>query len=109
MPLGECFRIKECVQPTFNVKTCMELPNVEDFVKEHPPSSEVKEETINTSNNMVGKANDKKKKKNKKRAWPPLPTTMKSILKDFKTYFGGENHDESSSLDNGKKVCFAPP
>ena len=57
------------------------------------------------------KKNKKKKrnKKNKKQAWPSIPYTMKSILNDFKTCFGGGKHSESSSPENGKKVCFAPP
>jgi hypothetical protein len=116
MPLGECFRIDECVQPSLNLNTSMELSDGEEDIKQHPPSSEVKEGT----NDVADKVNEKKKKKKKKKkknkkkkkkknAWLPLPTTTKSILKGFKTCFGGENHGESSSPDNGKKVCFEPP
>ena len=106
MPLGECFRIDECVQPSLNINTSMELPDGEEDIKQHPPSSEVKEGT----NDVAGKVNGKKKKKNKnkKNAWLSLPTTN-SILKSFKTCFGGKNHGESSSPNNGKKVCFEPP
>jgi hypothetical protein len=108
MPLGECFRIDECVQPSLNLNTSMELSDGEEDIKQHPPSSEVKEGT----NDVADKVNEKKKKKKKKKkknAWLPLPTTTKSILKGFRTCFGGENHGESSSPDNGKKVCFEPP
>jgi hypothetical protein len=117
MPLGECFLIDECIQPSLDVSTMMEPPVFGKDMKQHPPSSEVKEE-VNASNKMVDMASDKKKKKkkkkkrnkkNKKQAWPSVPTAMKSILSDFKICFGGGNHGESSSPKNGKKVCFAPP
>ena len=88
----------------------MELPDGEEDIKQRPPSSEVKEGT----NDVADKVNEKKKKKTKKKnkkkknVWLPLPTTN-SILKGFKTCFGGKNHGESSSPDNGKNVCFEPP
>ena len=126
MPLEECFQIDECVQPSLDVSALMKLPVFEEEVKQHPSSSEVKEKA-NVSNNMVDenkekmeeekkkkknrKKNKKKKrnKKKKKQAWPSIPYTMKTILNDFKTCFGGGKHSESSSPENGKKVCFAPP
>jgi hypothetical protein len=117
MPLGECFRIDECVQPSPEVSALKELPIFEG-VKKHPPSSEVKEEA-DASNIEAGKVSDKKKKKKKKKkkrnkkgkkqAWPLVPSTMKLILNDLKSCFGGGSHGESSSPVNGKKVCFAPP
>jgi hypothetical protein len=78
----------------------------QDPFLEADKKSEAQEDTIKTKRKIVGLGKQKKKKK---RAWPPSPTTTKSILKGFKTCFGGKNYGESNSPLNGKKVCFEPP
>ena len=75
-------------------------------MKSSSPMSEALNGTAKAMNEVVGFG---KKKKKKKGVWPPLSTTKKSIIKGVKACFGGENHGESDSTVNGKKVCFMPP
>jgi hypothetical protein len=102
LPLGDCFRIDKCEQLEKDESKLMRLQFFEEYVKQHPPSSEAREVTSKASKKrVVGKTN--KKKKNVSYAWPTrlTPKFLKPNI-----CFGGSCNKTTMV---GGKESFEPP
>jgi hypothetical protein len=103
MPLGDCFQIDKCEQLEIDESTHVGLQIFEEYVKQHPPSSEEREVTSKASKKrVVGKTN--KKKKNVSYAWPTrlTPKFLKPSI-----CFGGSC--SKTTMVGDKNESFEPP